>query len=334
MTIFRKLVKIAGVMLLTVLAAVLIIPLLLPQSSSGTLSHRQAADPDAEFLTIDGLDVHLRFSPHTGNLANPPLIVLLHGFGASVYSWREVMAPLTAYANVLAYDRPAFGWTSRDTTQLPYDVYSEEGNRRILAQLIRQHAPANTKVILAGHSAGGGVAVNYALAEPYTVDALILVAPAVRMSGNRSAWSQRLARLPQVRRTAIWLFGRFAERGLGLLEISWHDPERLTADIVEGYTRPTRIVGWERALWEFSMTARSPLDDGSLSTLSLPTLIITGDDDRVIPAADSIALAGLMPASSLEIIPASGHLPHEETPEAFLAAIETHWDWLTNSVLR
>jgi pimeloyl-ACP methyl ester carboxylesterase len=314
------------------LAALLIIPLLLPQSGSGTMTHQEAAPADAQFITVDGLDVHIRYEPHAGELSNPPLFILMHGFGASVYSWREVMVPLTALGDVLAYDRPAFGWTSRDTSGLSWDVYSEESNRAILSRLINEYAREETDIILVGHSAGGGVAVNFALSGPDAVSALILVAPAIGMPGGRSPWLQRLSALPQVSRTAIWLFGSFAERGLALLEVSWHDRSKLTPEIIAGYTQPTRIKGWEQALWSFSTAPRSPVDNEQLAALSLPALIITGDDDRVVPTERSIALAGLLPNTELVVIPASGHLPQEETHTAFLAAIELHQAWLNQVI--
>jgi pimeloyl-ACP methyl ester carboxylesterase len=318
-------------LLVALLTAVLIIPLLLPQSGSGTLTHREAAEPGAEFISVDGLDVHIRYEPHTGELHNPPLLILMHGFGASVFSWREVLEPLTALGDVVAYDRPAFGWTSRDTSALSRNVYSEQSNREILHRLITDYARDDADIILIGHSAGGGVAVNFVLSEPDAADALILVAPAVGMQGTRSPWIQRLTAVPQVRRTAIWLFGRFAERGLNLLEVSWHDRSKLTPDIIAGYTLPTQIQGWERALWQFSTSPRSPVDSEQLASLRLPTLIITGDDDRVVATSASIALAELMPDTRLVVIPASGHLPQEETPVEFMTAIQTNSNWLSST---
>ena len=69
---------------------------------------QELADPDSHFIDVDGTAVHYK---QYG--VGQPVMILLHGFGASVFSWREVGEPLAAYGTVLAYDRPAFGLTER-----------------------------------------------------------------------------------------------------------------------------------------------------------------------------------------------------------------------------
>lgn len=328
-----KLIKILGYALLTIVAAVLVVPYLLPQSGSGTLDHRQSAGPDAVFIEINGLDVHVLHKPYTGMNNNPPLIVLLHGFGANVHSWREVMDELSSYGHVLAYDRPAFGWTQRNTDGLALDPYSEQAGHDILTQLIQRYNTGTNPVVLFGHSAGGGVATSYALNHPAEVNALVLVAPAVQMAGRDRPNLGWITGIPQVRRTAIWLFGNFTENGLALLESSWHDRSKLTTEIVELYTRPTQIRGWERALWNFANTPRGTITDQQLSTLNLPVLVITGDDDQVVATRSSVALAAKLPNATLQVIAQSGHLPHEETPAEFLQGLATAWPQLLSRTI-
>jgi pimeloyl-ACP methyl ester carboxylesterase len=85
---------------------------------------------------------------------------------------------------------------------------------------------------------------------------------------------------------------------------------------------PLQDENWDRALWEFTMAAQ-PLDLGSqLGAVRLPTLVLTGDDDRLVATADTVRLAGKIPGARLVIVPACGHLPHEEKPEEFLRAVE------------
>lgn len=323
-----KIIKIVGYALLAIVVAVLVVPFLLPQSGSGTLDHRQSAGPDAVFIEINGLDVHILHKPYTGAHSEPPLIVLLHGFGANVHSWRDVMDELSSYGHVLAYDRPAFGWTQRNTDALAVDPYTEQAGHDILTHLIQRYNTGTRPVVLFGHSAGGGVATSYALNNPAHVSALVLVAPAVQMAGRDRPDLGWITGIPQVRRTAIWLFGNFTENGLALLESSWHDRSKLTPEIVELYTRPTQIRGWERALWNFANTPRSSMTDQQLSTLDLPVLVITGDDDRVVATRSSVALAAKLPNATLQVIAQSGHLPHEETPAEFLQGVATAWPQL------
>ena len=323
-------IKVLGYGLLTVLVALLVVPFLLPQSGSGTLDHRQSAGPDAVFVEINGLEVHAQHTPYTGADINPPLLVLLHGFGASVHSWRDVTKALSAYGNVLAYDRPAFGWTQRSVNHLTVDPYTEQAGHEILTQLIQRYATETTPVILFGHSAGGGVAISYAINHSDQVSALVLVAPAAQMRGGERPYLGWITAIPQVQRTAIWLFGNFAESGLALLETSWHDLSKLTPQIVELYTRPTEIQGWERALWNFANTPGAAITDAQLSALQMPVLVITGDDDRVVATRSSVELADKFPNATLEVIAQSGHLPHEETSAEFLQALARDWPRLHN----
>lgn len=324
----RIIIKLAAYLLLTIVVALIVVPFLLPQSGSGTMDHRESAGPEAEFVEINGLDVHVLRSAYTGQDANPPLIVLLHGFGANVTSWRDVLEPLSQYGNVLAYDRPAFGWTQRSTDGLAVNPYSEQAGHEILTQLIQRYNANSGPVVLFGHSAGGGVAASYAVSHPERVSALVLVAPAIQMPGGNGAGLGWVTAIPQVRRTAVWLFGNFTESGLALLEMSWHDRSKLTPEIVELYTRPTEIQGWERALWNFASAPRSNLSDQQLSNLTMPVLVITGDDDRVVATNGSIELADKLPKARLNVIAQSGHLPHEETPSEFLQAVADAWTHL------
>ncbi len=99
----------ALILLGVVLVVILVGPFLVPiPPLEGTASPERLADPDSRFIEVDGLVVHYKIAGQ-----GSPAILLLHGFGASVFSWREVMEPLSWYGMVVAFDRPAFGLTSR-----------------------------------------------------------------------------------------------------------------------------------------------------------------------------------------------------------------------------
>lgn len=154
------------------------------------------ADPDSRFCEFQGLQIHHKIyefqAPNSlqknHTLSQLPLI-LLHGFGASVFSWNRVMKPLAELigSKVLAFDRPAFGLTSR----LNFSSHSSPAteNRRplnpysmafsVLATLYFIDFLAAEKAILVGHSAGSLTAVNSYFEAPERVAALILVAPAI-----------------------------------------------------------------------------------------------------------------------------------------------------------
>ncbi|KAH7654120.1 2,6-dioxo-6-phenylhexa-3-enoate hydrolase protein [Dioscorea alata] len=144
--------------------------------------------PDSTFSDIHGVRVHHKVCHHDdGHLSRGSLniglpLVLLHGFGASVFSWSRVMRPLARIAGskVLAFDRPAFGLTARsapvrDNGALnPYSMAFA-----VLATLSFIDMLGSQKAILIGHSAGCLVAVNAYFEAPERIAALILVAPAI-----------------------------------------------------------------------------------------------------------------------------------------------------------
>ena len=58
----------------------------------------------------------------------------------------------------------------------------------------------------------------------------------------------------------------------------------------------------------------------------MPTLVITGDDDRIVPTEESLQLAGEIPGAELAVLPACGHVPQDECPQAFMDAVDAWWE--------
>uniref|UniRef100_A0A0D9XWB4 AB hydrolase-1 domain-containing protein n=1 Tax=Leersia perrieri TaxID=77586 RepID=A0A0D9XWB4_9ORYZ len=155
------------------------------------------ADPDSNFYEINGVRVHHKVCSHEDsgdqsldsaisdaeqNQVGLP-IVLLHGFGSSVFSWNHIMRSLARIAGgkVLAFDRPAFGLTSRtiwsaDDTK-PLNPYSMAFS--VMATLAFINQLGANKAVLVGHSSGCLVAVETYFEAPERVAALVLVAPAI-----------------------------------------------------------------------------------------------------------------------------------------------------------
>jgi len=75
-------------------------------------------------------------------------------------------------------------------------------------------------------------------------------------------------------------------------------------------------AGWQHILASPSMKIADRLDE-----ITIPVMVITGDDDRIVPTLDSIRLAGELQDAQLVIIPNAGHLPHEERPAEFMEAV-------------
>ncbi len=305
-----------GIGMASVIALAMLVPLLVPiPSLEGTVPSAQLADADSRFIELAGVDIHYKM---TG--AGEPSFLLLHGFGASVYSWHKVMEPLSAWGTVIAYDRPAFGLTERPLTWAGGNPYSTEAQPEIALGLLDAYGVE--RAVLVGHSAGGTLAVYSALLHPERVAALILISPAIYTGGGAPPFVRPLLRTPQARRVGPLLVRSLLARGESLLDSAWHDSAKITAEMRAGYTLPFRAENWDQALWEMTLATEYPDLVSQLGALTLPVLVITGDDDRIVPTADSIRLAGEIPGAELVVIPNAGHVAHEEAPEAVLRAVE------------
>ncbi|MBE3065343.1 MAG: alpha/beta hydrolase [Spirochaetes bacterium] len=242
----------AAVVLLSLLVGPFLIPL---PPLQGTSPVRQLAGPESGFVVVDGVEVH-----YTSAGWGEPVFLLLHGFGASTFSWREVMAPLAAMGTVIAYDRPSSGLTAR-------------------------------RAILVGNSAGGTVAMLAALRHPERVEALVLVDPAAEFGGPPLAAG--LLGSPQGRRILQRVVRGIGTWGSDALTQAWHDPSKITPAIREGCSVALRADNWDRGLVELTRASRPLGLSRQLGKIAVPTLVI----------------------------PECGHVPQEEKPEQFLAAV-------------
>lgn len=306
----------------------LIVPFLIPFNSSGTLTAAQAA-PGAEFVELADVSVRVEVTPYSGVGGDAPLIVLMHGFGASTFSWRNVQEPLSKLGEVISYDRPAFGFTERKTSWEGTNPYGFQGNFEILDALIAKYG-AGRQVVLVGHSAGGQLAAEYTRLNLSKVSSLILVDAAIMTTGGSASGFGWFFALPQMQRLGPILVSSIATSGDDLLRKSYYDQSKLTQAVYDGYHQPLKIKGWEQAFWDFTNAPRDNQLKDNLSQLTLPTLVITGKYDEVVPAKDAVELQKLIAGSHLEIIDKTTHLPQEEQPELFMEAVEKHWEHLVN----
>lgn len=312
----------------------LVVPFLLPFESLGTQTYREAAGADATFVSVDGVDVLTEFTPFTGadpivpdsgvddtqSAQNAPVFLLLHGFGASTFTWREVVDPLSELGDVVAYDRPAFGLTERPEEWGAENPYGYSFNAKIVNALIDRYAK-DREVVLVGHSAGGQIAAAFAQQFPNRVQRLVLLDPAILTTGGLPSWLNWVLDGPQIDRLGPFFVQGIASSGLTLLNQSFVNPDLITDEVLDGYQRPLTIDGWEVALWEFTKSPRPTGVVDRLTDLTQPTLVITGESDTVVPVDNSKRVAQLLPNSTLVIIQDSAHLPHEEQPELCMQAI-------------
>ncbi len=299
----------------SVLLIVLVGPFLVPVPElESSRSPQELADEDSRFVTVNNLDVHYK---HKGS--GEPVYLLLHGFGASTYSWREVIDPLGEQGQAVAYDRPAFGLTERPLRWDGESPYSPDAQVELVIGLLDKLGIE--QAVLMGNSAGGTIALETALRHPERVQALVLVDAAVYTGGGSPAWVRPLLRTPQLDHLGPLLARRIANRGDQFLESAWHDPSRIRSEIYQEYREPLQLKNWDQALWELTKASYPLNQEERLDQVNVPTLVITGDDDQVVPTEDSIRLAREIPGAELAVIEDCGHLPQEECPAPFLEAV-------------
>lgn len=270
------------------------------------------APPPSRFVEIAGMQVHLR---DEGPCDDPVPIVLLHGTSASLHTWDGWAQALTARRRVIRYDMPAFGLTG----PTPDGSYGIDDYVRVTLAVL--DALGIKRCVLAGNSLGGYVAWATALARPDRVERLVLVdAAGLPFESASVPIGFRIARTPVLNVLMRDVLPRnVVERSVREV---YGDPSRVTPELVDRYFELTTRSGNRQALAErFRQIAPGELA-ARLGELKLPTLILWGGKDRLIPPALGERFQAGIPNSMLVRFDDLGHVPHEEDPARTVAAVE------------
>lgn len=309
----RILMLITGFALLAVLVAgaVFIAMNWVPDRSVAQLRPRWGAPPSI-FLDIDGMQVHVR---DEGPRDDASPIVLLHGLGSSLHAWDGWVQALRDKRRVVRLDLPGFGLTG----PTPDGVYSLDRDMRVtLAVLDRLGI---TRCVLGGNSLGGAVAWHTALAHPERVEKLILVdASGYPEHATSLPIGLRILRVPAL----LWLMQHTMPRSVVEQDLRYvfGDPSRVTPEMVERVVELTAREGNRRAL--FDRVRQRPAATGfeRIREIKVPTLIIWGGRDRLIPPEDAERFHRDIAGSGLVIFDDLGHTPEEEDPVRTVAAVK------------
>lgn len=264
-------------------------------------------------------------------------IVLVHGFGGGVFSWRKVMGTLSRQigCTVAAFDRPGWGLTSRprrkdwEGEQFP-NPYQLDNQVDLLISFCLELKLSS--VALVGHDDGGLLVLKtvqklQSCANSFNLDikGVILLnvsltrelVPAFARILLRTSLGKKYLVRPLLRTEITQVVNRRA----------WYDATKLTNEVLNQYKAPLHIEGWDEALHEIGkLSNETVLSAEKAASLlkpvqTLPVLLIAGAEDVLVPLVSVQTMASKLVNSRMVAISGCGHLPHEECPKALLAAI-------------
>ena len=273
------------------------------------------APPPSDFMYVKGQFVHFR---DEGPRTDPTPLVLVHGTAASLHTWQGWVGELRGHKRVITFDLPGFGLTGPFTGQYPRDDYRADNLARFTLDFL--DALHVQRFAIGGNSLGGEVAWRVATLAPARVDRLILVdATGYAFKPELVPLGFRMTRVPVLNRVGEYLTPKV------LVEQSvrdvYADPSRVTGALVDRYFELLTREGNRHALNMRMEIIASDLAPERIRTLKLPTLILWGAKDRLVPPVNAHHFQQDIAGSQLVIFPTLAHVPHEEDPRTSIVPV-------------
>ncbi len=313
----KLLLRLVLVLLVTglVFAVASVIATWAPDRSVAQLKARWAPEP-SQFLWVQGMLVHVR---DEGPRDDPVPLVLLHGTSASLHTWDGWVDVLKTQRRVIRFDLPGFGLTGPHPTH----DYSLDAYVRLVGGMV--DALGVQSFVLAGNSLGGQVAWATAAAMPSRVRQLILVdAAGYPLEPQSIPIGFRIARIPGLRSLAEVILPRGVVQSS--LRSVYGDPNKVSPALVDRYYELTLRQGNRQALaYRFDAMQKNDMQAGmaAIRALKLPTLILWGGRDRLIPIDNAKRFAADIAGSRLVVLDDLGHVPQEEDPVRTVQVVQS-----------
>ncbi|MBX9751465.1 MAG: alpha/beta fold hydrolase [Roseococcus sp.] len=275
-------------------------------AEAGDWPHREAS----RFLHAGGLRWHVQV------MGEGPVVLLLHGTGASTHSWRALMPLLARRFTVVAPDLPGQGFS----VPAPSATFSIEGMAAALAALLAALGVQPSLVV--GHSAGAALGARMCLDGSIAPARLVSINGALLPLGGWagqlfSPLARLMVKLPGMPRLFAW---RAADAAV-VRRLLDDTGSKLDAAGVELYARlfrrPEHVAGTLGMMAAWGLPALSR----DLPRLATPLTLIIGQRDRTIRPTEARRLHRMLPQARIIALPGLGHLAHEEAPESVLHAI-------------
>ncbi|MFP3921909.1 MAG: alpha/beta fold hydrolase [Dichotomicrobium sp.] len=286
----------------------------LPEFSKAT----QAASQSSDHVTVG--DPPVRLAVNDVGEGRP--VVFLHGLGTNSYTWHRILPALAERYRVITIDLKGFG-ASEKPLEGDYTV-------RAQADLVKEVIARKQlrDVTLVGHSYGGGISLLLALddkkAQRKRISRLVLL--------DSIAYPQTtplffdLIQLPVIGDLSVSMIPPEVQIEQAL-RLAYEQESAVTKEAIAQYSAPLHTAGGKHAIIE---TVRHIVPDNietiarQYPEITVPTLVVWCDQDRVVPVALGRQLAENMPHAGLQIVRGCGHAPQEEKPETTLEIIAAH----------
>jgi pimeloyl-ACP methyl ester carboxylesterase len=247
--------------------------------------------------------------------ANAPPLMFLHGFGSAIAQWHANLVPLSQSHTVYALDLLGFGASEKAAAPYRVELWVDQ-----VYDFWRTWV--GQPVILVGHSLGALVALTTAIAHPDMIRGLVLITlPAARQE-TLPEWLQPIVNTLEGAFSSPLLirplFNLIRRPGVlrSVLRLACVNPENVTEDLVASFVAPSLDRGAAQTFCRLSQartkTNFSPSTKLLLPQLQVPTLMLWGEQDRIIPIAWGRQLPALNPRLRMVEIPDTGHFPYEE----------------------
>mgnify|MGYP001328541757 CR=1 FL=1 len=268
-------------------------------------------DEHSSFININGIEVHYRVE---GQSDDSIPIVLLHGTGASLHTWDDWVKMLAPQKKVIRLDLPAFGLTGPN----PDRLYTMEFYSQFMIKFL--DSLSIYKCILGGNSLGGGIALQTAAIIPDRISCLILCdATGYPSEAKSTPMAMRLARVPVLNYLLRFITPTSLVRKS--VEDVYHDKSKVNESLVLRYYELALYPGNRQAFIDRMNLERFPDMQNVIEKISMPTLIIWGKEDMLIPVENAYRFHKDIPESQLLVLEHCGHVPMEELPELSLAPL-------------
>ncbi|QDP40364.1 alpha/beta fold hydrolase [Radiobacillus deserti] len=262
------------------------------------------------YIEIAGIKLYCEYA-----LSEKPTVFLIHGFASSTYTFRRIIPLLREQFSIVAIDLPGFGKSEKSTSF----IYSFQNYATLMMKCLETFNVTNAYII--AHSMGGQIALNMALMDPKKIKKLVLLC-----SSGYLKRSQRFliasSYLPFFEKIVYYYVRRKEVKDY--LKDVFYNQTLIDEDMITEFGRPLLEKGFYKSLIRLMRHREGDLLPHQLQDIKIPTLLIWGEEDRVVPVQVGQRLVQDLPDAQLITYKKTGHLITEERPEPIFENILTH----------